>query len=137
MEEIGNKEVSPAAVERESNPLEKEIFELEQKIAGKKKELEKSYAARETPEPKPAAPPPAGGPAVPPKSVPPSAKKPGAIESNPKIQALVNIAFHEGIHKAIEEVKKTNDPYLIDAFHDALIDEVYNMLIKEGLLKEV
>jgi hypothetical protein len=130
----------------EKTSVEREIFELEEKLAEKKKELEKG--PKEKPEPSPAggpaASPPSGGPpaggAVPRKpaaSHPPTGGKSGIIEKNPKIKSLVDKAFHEGIHKAVEEVKNTNDPYLIDAFHDALIDEVYQILVKEGLLKEV
>ncbi|MDP1629024.1 MAG: hypothetical protein Q8L57_00220 [bacterium] len=126
----------------EKTPVEREIFELEEKLAEKKKELEKG--PKEKPEPSPAGgpavSPPSGGPpaggAVPRKPAAPP-KKSGIIEKNPKIKSLVDKAFHEGIHKAVEEVKNMNDPYLIDAFLDALIDDVYQILVKEGLLKEV
>lgn len=125
-----NKEI-PA--QKESASLEREIFELEEKLAEKKKELEKGYASKEMPTPRPAAPPPA----APRKTTPSPAKKQGIIEKNPKVKALVDMAFHEGVAKAVEEAKKTGDAYLIDAFHDALVDEVYDTLLKEKLLKEI
>jgi len=125
-----------APAQKEAASLEREIFELEEKLAEKKKELEKGYAPKERPEPRPAAPPPAGEPAAIPKpAVRP--KKAGIIEKNPKVKILVDLAFEKGIAKAVKEAKKTGDAYLIDAFHDALIDEVYDMLLKERLLKEM
>lgn len=132
MEEMTNKE-TPSAGQKEGAPLEREIFELEEKLAEKKKELEKGYAPKEKPEPQPA---PASTPAVPRKPAAPP-KKAGIMEKNPKVKALVDMAFHDGIGKAVEEAKKTGDAYLIDAFHDALVDEVYDILLKEGLLKEM
>lgn len=130
MEETANKEVP---IQKESTSLEREILELEEKLAEKKRELEKGYAPKEKMEPRPA---PASVPAAPRRPAPP-VKKQGIMEKNPKVKSLVDMAFHEGVAKAIEEAKKTNDPYLIDAFHDALIDEVYDLLLKEGLLKEM
>lgn len=132
MEEETNKETSLAG-QRETAPLEREIFELEEKLAEKKKELEKDYVSKERPEPRPAAPPSSAAPRKP--AAP--AKKQGIMEKNPKVKILVDLAFEKGIAKAVEEAKKTGDAYLIDAFHDALIDEVYDILIKEGLLKEM
>jgi hypothetical protein len=130
MEEMTNKETS---AQKEGVPLEREIFELEEKLAEKKKELEKDYAPKERLEPRPT---PAPVPAAP-RRVAAPARKQGIIEKNPKVKALVDMAFHEGVAKAVEEAKKTGDAYLIDAFHDALVDEVYDMLLKEGLLKEM
>jgi hypothetical protein len=45
-------------------------------------------------------------------------------EIEEKINIYLKIAFEEGVEKAIKEVKKTGDPYLIDAFHDRLILEI-------------
>ena len=128
MEEMTNKETP---TQKEGAPLEREIFELEEKLAEKKRELEKGYAPKEKLEPQPAP-----APAAPRRPAAP-AKKAGIMEKNPKVKALVDIAFREGVAKAVEEAKKTGDAYLIDAFHDALIDEVYDILLKEGLLKEM
>ena len=46
-------------------------------------------------------------------------KKDQAVEG--KIQTYLQIAFEKGIEKAIQEVKKSRDPYLVDAFHDRLV----------------
>ena len=44
--------------------------------------------------------------------------------SEEKINSLIEIAFKEGIEKAIKEVQKLNDPYILDEFHDRLIKEL-------------
>ena len=56
-------------------------------------------------------------------------------ELHQKVQALVNIAFTKSIDEAIKEVKATNNAALIDAFHDLLVDELYNHLLERGKLK--
>jgi hypothetical protein len=134
MEEMTNKE---APAPKEGAPLEREIFELEEKLAEKKKELEKGYAPKERLESRPAVPSLQAVRQKPTAPTPPAGGKAGIMEKNPKVKALVDMAFHDGISKAVEEAKKTGDAYLIDAFHDALMDEVYDMLLKEGLLKEM
>lgn len=44
--------------------------------------------------------------------------------SEEKINSLIEIAFKEGIEKAIKEVQKLNDPYILDEFHDRLIEKL-------------
>ena len=44
--------------------------------------------------------------------------------SEEKINSLIEIAFKEGIEKAVKEVQKLNDPYILDEFHDRLIKEL-------------
>lgn len=41
-----------------------------------------------------------------------------------KLEEYIVRAFSEGSEKIINEIAKTNDPYLIDAFHDKLLEEV-------------
>ncbi|MFH1508991.1 MAG: hypothetical protein ABIE68_02400 [bacterium] len=52
------------------------------------------------------------------------------------LQQLVNIAFTKGIDEAIDQAKKTDDPYLIDELHDTLVSELYDKLIEAGKLKK-
>ena len=58
-------------------------------------------------------------------------------ELHQKVQALVNVAFTKSIDEAIKEVKATNNAALIDAFHDLLVDELYNHLLERGKLKQM
>ena len=53
------------------------------------------------------------------------------------LQELVNIAFSDGIGSAIGKAKKMNNPYLLDSFHDLLVDRLYDELLKRDKLKEL
>lgn len=53
-----------------------------------------------------------------------------------KIEALVKIAFEQGLDKAIKEAEKVLEPHLLDDFHDLLIDRFHDELIQRGKLKE-
>lgn len=62
------------------------------------------------------------------------------IKTQPKerqVQLLTDLAFEKGISHAIEVAKRLENPYLLDEFHDALVDELYNKLVQEGKLKQV
>lgn len=41
-----------------------------------------------------------------------------------KIETLVEIAMTRGIEKAVDMAKKDKSPYIMDAFHDRLIEEM-------------
>ncbi len=58
-------------------------------------------------------------------------------ELKEKVQELVNIAFAQTLETAIKQARATNNSSLIDAFHDALVDELYNYLIERGKLKKL
>lgn len=65
-------------------------------------------------------------------------KKAQQIKTQPKerqIQLLTELAFEKGISHAIEVAKRLDSPYLLDEFHDFLVDELYNKLIETGKLK--
>lgn len=56
-------------------------------------------------------------------------------ELKDKIQQLINLAFSKSIDEAIQEAAKTNNAALIDAFHDVIVDELYNTLIERKKLE--
>jgi hypothetical protein len=58
-------------------------------------------------------------------------------ELKAKVQELVNIAFSKTIDEAVKQARATNNAALIDAFHDALVDELYNYLVERGKLKRM
>ena len=58
-------------------------------------------------------------------------------ELKAKVQELVNTAFSKTIDDAIKQARATNNAALIDAFHDALVDELYNYLVERGKLKKM
>lgn len=53
------------------------------------------------------------------------------------VQELVNTAFEKDISTAIEEAKKRDNPALLDAFHDALVDYLYDHLVERGKLEKL
>ncbi len=58
-------------------------------------------------------------------------------ELKDKIQQLINLAFSKSIDEAIQEAAKTNNAALIDAFHDVIVDELYNTLIERKKLEVI
>lgn len=54
-----------------------------------------------------------------------------------QIALLTQMAFDKGVVEAIEIAKNLDNPYLLDEFHDALIDHLYNKLVQEGKLKQI
>lgn len=51
-----------------------------------------------------------------------------------EIERLIDVAFGEGLEKALGEVKK-HPPFVQDAFHDALVDKLLPELKKRGIIK--
>lgn len=55
-------------------------------------------------------------------------------EAKLQIEKLLDLTFHEGVVKAIKEARKA-PPFILDAFHDALVDKLYPLLQEKDLLK--
>lgn len=53
------------------------------------------------------------------------------------LQELVDVAFNHGIASAIKTAQKMNNPYILDAFHDLLVDKLYDELVKRHRLEEL
>ena len=58
-------------------------------------------------------------------------------ELKDKVQELINLVFNKSLDEGVKEVSKTNNPALIDAFHDVLVDELYNTLLERKKLEPV
>lgn len=54
-----------------------------------------------------------------------------------QIQELINLVFTNSLEEGIKTAIKSNNPALIDAFHDVLVDELYNTLLERQKIKEV
>ena len=50
-----------------------------------------------------------------------------------KVEKLLDLAWHSGIKIAAMEARDSG-PIVLDAFHDALTDKIYNELKQKGLL---
>jgi len=129
--------------------LEQELTKLEQEYTQKRAEIEGRKEAGEVHEvpseketveeivreqigttPTPAPP----VQAAPPGDDTPSYQRP---ELQAHVQELINLAFERSIREAIDKVKATHNPALIDAFHDALVDNLYSELVERGQIKEL
>lgn len=68
------------------------------------------------------------------------AQKIQELQEQPKerqIQILTEMAFEKGIVYAVEIAKNLDNPYLLDEFHDVLVDQLYNKLVEEGKLERI
>ena len=55
-------------------------------------------------------------------------------ETKLEVEYLVDMALHKGIAKATAEAAKSN-PFVLDAFHDALAGKLYPEFKRRGILK--
>ena len=55
-------------------------------------------------------------------------------EAKLEIEYLLDLAFHKGIATANAEAKKST-PFVVDAFHDALVGKLYPELQKRGIIQ--
>jgi hypothetical protein len=134
--------------------LEQEISKLEEEYSKKRAEVERKYEEgkiEKLPSEKETLREAVGEglekmapPEEPALGVEPSAPKPeGEIPSYQlpefqlDVQKLVDIAFEKSIAEAVKEVRATHNPALIDAFHDALVDNLYDQLVERGKIKEL
>lgn len=51
-----------------------------------------------------------------------------------EIEYLLDMAFHEGIIKALKKAQESKNPLILDAFHDALAGRLYPELKNRGIL---
>ncbi len=165
VEETPQSEAPPAPAAVKSR--EEEILELERQLAAKKaafqeKDLSaKALASAEAPPsgakvekpleqalnketptasiPIPAAPvvPPAAKIAIDQAAVKEDVQKFKGVEKNQQLKSLVDLAFLKGVNYAIEVARNLDSPYLMDEFHDVLIDEFRQKLVEGGKLEEI
>lgn len=60
-----------------------------------------------------------------------------ALDPQNQVKSLCNLAFQKGLDFAIQTARNLNNPYVLDAFHDALVDELYKRLVAERKIDEV
>lgn len=130
--------------------VHQEVIELEKRLAEKKRELvEREEVERHDRElikevlkeklEKPTAPK-ATLPTAPPstqKAVVKKAKELKGEKKERQIQLLTDLAFEKGVIHATEVAKKLDDPFILDEFHDTLVDELYKYLVEQGKLKQI
>lgn len=57
-------------------------------------------------------------------------------EEEKEIKQAIEIAFAKGIEKGVDYVRTSDSPHLVDAFHDRLVDQLYDRLLQSGKLKK-
>ncbi|MBI2624611.1 hypothetical protein HYW67_03980 [Candidatus Parcubacteria bacterium] len=70
-----------------------------------------------------------------PQTAPPPSITVPTEEESVKVQEFVNTAFLKGLPAAVSTIKATHNARLVDAFHDALVDHLYQDLVQRGKLK--
>ncbi|MBU1119406.1 hypothetical protein KKH43_06000 [Patescibacteria group bacterium] len=53
------------------------------------------------------------------------------LDEPKKVKALVFLALKRGVFYAFDVAKGLNDPYLLDEFHDTLVDEMYDVFCEK------
>jgi len=158
-------EEKPRLEKEISVPKEEKVLESEEKLTEEKREVveEKKIGAEptkemEVPEPKVEEPVKEAEPAkeepeiekteevieqAAPASTPPSAKAQKQVKQlkdldrPSQVKALCDLAFQKGLAFAIEVAKTLDNAYVLDEFHDTLVNELYNELVEKGKLKQM
>ena len=153
-------EMAPSS--NESVSKEQEILELEKKLAEKKQELNKEPEPKvekiEKPkeekvpmaEPSRILDPEDIGKKPVEQEVVPSApasklsskvstqiKKLKELDKKNQVKELCKLSFSEDLDFAVNVAEGLNNAYILDEFHDALVDELYDKLIEKGTLKKM
>lgn len=133
--------------------IEQEIANLERQLAEKRAAMEQGGSAPEqipsekemlrqtvgekiqqqSPRYQPA-PQPAGSAPAAPGTDQPSYLTP---ELKDAVQKLVDTVFASSLNDAIQQAVKANNPALLDAFHDVIVDQLYNELLTRKKITQV
>lgn len=122
-------------------PVEDEILELEKRLAGKRKELEKVKRLEGAVEEIGEKPPVVSVPVISREEELTDEEKLSlgkikVLTKEKQLETLGEIALWRGLALAIKIAKALNNAYILDEFHDTLIDKLYKELISRGKLKE-
>jgi len=124
---------SSATIEQEIAQLEKELQEKKANL-GQQTELKESLSDKEILRGVVGEKIQQHAPAYIPKPTPPPQSDEHVsyltAELKDKIQELVNHVFQNSLDQGIKEAVKSNNPALIDAFHDVLVDQLYDTLLE-------
>lgn len=58
------------------------------------------------------------------------------LKKEDQVKELCDLAFKD-LDFSIEVAKRLESPYVLDEFHDSLIDQLYDKLVEEGKLKKI
>ncbi|MEK7124807.1 MAG: hypothetical protein AAB864_00170 [Patescibacteria group bacterium] len=65
--------------------------------------------------------------------------KPAMLDniSQAKVEELVGVAFNQNLEEAIQQAIATHNPAIIDAFHDTIVDELYDEMLTQKMVPEL
>jgi hypothetical protein len=59
-----------------------------------------------------------------PQTIAPGASQIQGIDPQNQVQALCDLAFQKGVDAAIDAARSLDNPYVLDEFHDTMIDKL-------------
>ncbi len=59
------------------------------------------------------------------------------LDRESQIKELCKLSFSENLDFAVNVAKGLDDAYVLDEFHDTLVDELYDKLVEEDKLKKI
>jgi len=136
-------------VRNESVVKNQEILELEKKLVEKKAELDKEVVPEKVEKPKPEVIKEPEAPKEEPTLSPTAStsklsskikdqiKRLKELDRESQIKELCSLSFSEDLDFAVSVAKGLDDAYVLDEFHDALVDELYDKLVEKGELKKI
>lgn len=148
IDDKGAAEASGAPPGAPLGSVESEIAELEKQLAQKRAMLDvekqpplEQVVGAEKPAPSSVAlgPPLPATPAAAPAPTPakPETQDFKGLERNQQLKNLVDLAFQKGITYATDVAREMDSAYLMDEFHDTLIDQLHKELVEKGKLEEI
>lgn len=129
----------PKHIEVEIAELEKQLAEKKQELEDKKevkheKEIIKEIIKEKTETPAPSTIKPVASSQ---KAIVKTVKALKGEKKERQVQLLTDLAFQKGVIHATEVARNLDDPYILDEFHDTLVDELYQYLVQQGKLKQL
>jgi len=64
------------------------------------------------------------------------AQQVGQLKADQQVKQLINLMFDKGIFYAVD-VAKNMDPYTMDEFHHALVDKLFDEMVKRNIISEM
>jgi hypothetical protein len=129
LEKSGQQEISAkqADVER----LRAEIAEMRKQLAEKKVEIKPEFFVESAQEGAKSAEQTEAASIGQPITAGAASQSPQTLITDEQVKTLCDLAFQKGVEAALKAAQELNNPYVLDEFHDALVDQLYDRLISE------
>ncbi|MBU1167057.1 hypothetical protein KKC60_01455 [Patescibacteria group bacterium] len=59
------------------------------------------------------------------------------LDQPKQVKVLVWLALRKGVYHAFDVAKGLGSPYLLDEFHDVMVDEMRDLMVKKGKIKKL